>query len=98
MFKFFRKHNQKFLAVGVCALMVVFLIQGAISGNAKPGEESIGTLNGRAVTGLDLQHAQGQVSILGSIHGALPYLASPDPLTWMLQVEEAKQANISASE
>ena len=99
MFKLFRQYNKYILAIGVSLLMVVFLIEGALSGRqAKPGDETIGTLNGRSVTGRDLQNAQGQLGMLGAINNSLPMLASPDPLTWMLMVEEAKSLGISASE
>lgn len=107
MFKLFRQYNKYILAIGVSLLMVVFLIEGAITGRqSQPGSEVIGAIAGREVRGTDVQRASGQIAVIAAIDGSggLRALMSsrigetPDPLAWMLMVEESRLMGISASE
>lgn len=99
MLKFFRKYNKQILVVGGVLLMVIFLIQPAISIFMPSGAgRVVGTIDGKEVTLGDQQQATAQMRLLGGLNPLLAQDVGDDPLLWMQLQRRANQLGLSASE
>ena len=63
-FAFFRKYNKILLAVGGSVLMVLFLIpQAASTLMHSPGDQVLGTMAGKEITGNENKTADGEITV-----------------------------------
>lgn len=98
MLKWFRKYNKWMLVFFGVLLMVVFLVEGTISGLMPTREdEIIGRIDGTKIRYRDQLQANQDIEILSRTMPALTLLAPSDPMVWLLMVEAAKQAGLDAS-
>lgn len=112
MTKWLRKYNKILLVVAGVVLMVSFLVGPAINqfgpNPAKRTVAYIGPNKARAVRGIDLGLAQGELAAMrefcapmsGGARGEILFniLAIEDEVHWFLLVEEAKRAGFVASQ
>ena len=99
MLKFFRKYNKQILVVGGVLLMVVFLIQPAISIFMPTGAgRVVGTVDGVEVTAGEQQQAAAQMRLLGGLNPLLANDVGDDSLRWIQLQRRANALGLSASE
>ncbi|MFW6336132.1 MAG: hypothetical protein ACOC3G_03290 [Phycisphaeraceae bacterium] len=99
MLKFFRKYNKQILVVGGVLLMVIFLIQPAISIFMPSGAGRVeGTIDGVDVTLGEQQQATAQMRLLGGLNPLLAQDVGDDPLRWIQLQRRANQLGLSASQ
>lgn len=98
MLKWFRKYNKWMLVFFGVLLMVVFLVEGTISGLMPTQEDQIiGRIDGRKIRYRDQTQANQDLQIIQRTMPALTLLAPSDPVVWLLMVEGARQSGLSAS-
>lgn len=99
MLKFFRKYNKQILVVGGVLLMVIFLIQPAISIFMPTGAGRVeGTIDGVDVTVGEQRQATAQMRLLGGLNPLLARDVGDDPLRWIQLQRRANRLGLSASE
>ena len=99
MLKFFRQYNKIILAVGIPILMVMFLIQPTLQMfMPDPAEEVVGTVDGVELTVADIRRADGQLSVISTVHPLLKPFGVRDPLQWELIQRDARAMGLSASD
>ena len=99
MLKFFRKYNKQILVVGGVLLMVVFLIQPAMSIFMPTGAgRVVATIDGRDVTAGQRQRAAAEMEMLGRVHPIFSYDLGDEPLVWLALQRRAAELGLSASE
>lgn len=99
MLKFFRKYNKFILVVGGSLLMVVFLLQGALSRlGADPMTRTYAHLDGHKLTNKDQYLAARDLQSLDQLIPALTQvlfgIESGDTDHWILLVDEAEKAGL----
>lgn len=98
MLKWFRKYNKWMLVFFGVLLMVVFLVEGTLTGLMPQREdEIIGRIDGEKIRYRDQSMANRDLEILQRTMPMLTLLAPSDPVVWLLMVKGAQQAGIDAS-
>ena len=99
MLKFFRKYNKQILVVGGVLLMVVFLIQPAISIFMPTGAgRVVATIDGEDITAGERQRASSQLALLRRLSPIFAFDLGDEPLAWIKLQRRANELSLSASE
>ncbi len=102
MLKLFRKYNKWILAVGVCVLMVAFLIQPFLSScTPTMSDFTLAEINGEEITWQDEREAAAQLQLMQSIpivgERVRELVGDEGVWRWILMLHDARRLGLSAS-
>jgi len=100
MLRFFRKYimNKWVLAIGMCLLMVMFLLPQGGGGGGGRGDYTIGRIDGQKLRESDRMRAVSELSVLRAVSPGLAAVAAHDAWQWLFMQREAQLMGMGSSE